>query len=428
MWIFLCIKTTSFFAGLLLPKRLSTLSTLSTFSPGFSLCKLIPEVPIFFPFCLCYTVVEQVPKGRKRCYFSMSPLQIQNNNSNDFTLVSNRFLDLYMPETNGEFVKIYLYLLRSSVGHVMPPTLEHIADTLNCTEKDIERALKYWCKKKILALAFDDKKHITTITFFDLDTEYTQEASAVATETAVPNSTPEKASPISMPKAPAKPTLTAARVKELKSNEEIAQLIFVAEQYLGKMLSPNDIERLLYFYEDLHFSPELIEYLIEYCVSKGHKSLRYIETVALAWHEEGITTIAAAKSSSNDYNKNYYAILKSFGISNRNPVEKECKFMDCWLNEYAFSMDIIAEACNLTILRTGKPGFEYADKILTAWNEANVRSLSDVASLDKTHKNAKPAQKSTGRAKTANKFNNFSGRNYDFDELKKLFVNKKVEE
>lgn len=66
-------------------------------------------------------------------------------------------------------------------------------------------------------------------------------------------------------------------VKELRQKEDVMQLLFIAEQYLGKTLSPSEISRILYFYQELHFSADLIEYLIEYCVSKGSKSIRYME-------------------------------------------------------------------------------------------------------------------------------------------------------
>ena len=59
-----------------------------------------------------------------------------------------------------------------------------------------------------------------------------------------------------------------------------------------------------------------MEYLIEYCVSRGSKSIRYMEKVALAWHEAGITTVSMAKQETSAYNKNYFSILRSFGISN----------------------------------------------------------------------------------------------------------------
>ena len=47
--------------------------------------------------------------------------------------------------------------------------------------------------------------------------------------------------------------------------------------------------------EDLHFSDDLIDYLIQYCVDLGKKDFRYIEKVALNWSEEGITTTKQAE-------------------------------------------------------------------------------------------------------------------------------------
>ena len=44
--------------------------------------------------------------------FEMGQFEVYNSFPGEFTFVSNRFLDLYMPKANGEFVKIYLYLLR----------------------------------------------------------------------------------------------------------------------------------------------------------------------------------------------------------------------------------------------------------------------------------------------------------------------------
>lgn len=76
-------------------------------------------------------------------------------------------------------------------------------------------------------------------------------------------------------------------MKELKQNDEIVQLLYITEQYLGKTLTPTEVKKIMFFYDELHFSPDLIEYLIEYSVSRGHKSIRYIETVALAWAKEG---------------------------------------------------------------------------------------------------------------------------------------------
>ena len=68
-------------------------------------------------------------------------------------------------------------------------------------------------------------------------------------------------------------------------------MLFVVETYIRHPFSENDINTILFWHEDLHFSAELIVYLVEYCVSKGHTNLRYLNKVALAWHEKKITSV-----------------------------------------------------------------------------------------------------------------------------------------
>ena len=186
------------------------------------------------------------------------------------------------------------------------------------------------------------------------------------------------------------------------------------------------MQKILFFYDGLKLSADLIEYLIEYCVSRNHKSIRYIETVALAWAEAGITTVQMAKDACSRFGKDYFTILKALGINNRNPVDSEVALMDKWLKDYDFSMDIIQEACSRTIMQTGQPSFQYADKILSGWKKKNVRTEDDIKVLDAEHKKrklsretaAKPAQSST-----PNRFNNFQQREYNFDEYEKRLLN-----
>ena len=97
-------------------------------------------------------------------------------------------------------------------------------------------------------------------------------------------------------------------------------------------------------------SADLIEYLVEYCVSRGRKSMRYIETVALAWTRDGVTTVEMARDASSRFSKDYYTILKAMGISGRNPVENEISYIDTWRKTYGFDLELIQEACSRTVL------------------------------------------------------------------------------
>ena len=64
------------------------------------------------------------------------------------TAVANEFIDTYMAAANGEYVKVYLYVLRHQGEDI---TIELIADALNHTESDVRRALSYWKKAGVLA-------------------------------------------------------------------------------------------------------------------------------------------------------------------------------------------------------------------------------------------------------------------------------------
>ena len=343
----------------------------------------------------------------------MGMITLRNPSWQEATLLSNIFIDDYMPEANGEFVKVYIYLLRTLSNSPVSFSLEEMADRLLCTERDILRGLKYWSRQELLALDFTENRVLSNITILAPKKRSSSEEKA-ASETAA---TEPKADPRSF-------SLTPDRVKELKQNEDMIQLLYIAEQYLGKTLSPTEIQKILFFYDGLGFSTDLIEYLIEYCVSRSHKSIRYIETVALAWAGEGISTVSDAKKANARYSREYYTILKALGITNRSPVETEITLMDTWLKTYGFSMEIIQEACSRTVLQTGQASFQYTDKILEGWKKKQVTSLEDVRALDAEHKKRRQDKKPQKQTPASNnRFNNFQQREYDFDEYEKRLLN-----
>lgn len=367
----------------------------------------------------------------------MSMITLQNPSQPEVTVLSNSFIDNYMPEANGEFVKVYVYLLRILSNAPVSFALEQMADRLLCTEKDVLRALKYWDKVGLLTLEYAPDKKLCGIVLHS-PSKKAEEMESVSTD--IPGQSlihpqePTSAKPVvseaEASKSPAsKPAakasaLTPDRIKELKQNEDIIQLLYIAEQYLGKTLTPTEMQKILFFYDELKMSADLIEYLIEYCVSRNHKSIRYIETVAVAWTEEGIKTVAMAKDANSRYGKDYFTILKALGITGRNPVDTEITLMDTWLKDYGFAMDLIQEACSRTVLQTGQPSFQYADKILTGWKKKEVHNMDDVRVLDAEHKKRKLAKTPARPSSSApNRFNNFQQREYNFDEYEKRLLN-----
>ena len=340
----------------------------------------------------------------------MSEIFLQANSTTEITIIHNLFIDRYMPRANGEYVKLYLYLLRLVSGK-QSISISQIADTFEHTEKDIQRALAYWKKEGLLTLSYDERKKLNGISFVNIQDEAPVAWTAPALETAATWEPPKKS------------PLTAERVAQLKEQEDIEQLLFIAGQYLGKILSTTEISNILYFYDALHFSTELIEYLVEYCVSKGSKSSRYMEKVALEWAKAEICTVEQAKSNSNLYHKNYYTVLNAFGIKGRGPAQPEIDYMNRWLDSYHFTLDIIIEACNRAITQTQKPNFQYANKILEEWHKHGIHHLAEIQLLDEQHQKNKKQAPAKPKPVTQNKFNNFHQRDYDFETLEKQLLN-----
>lgn len=338
----------------------------------------------------------------------MKKLTLKNCRQENALLLDYEFIDHYMPEANGEYVKVYLLLLRCQASPNRELTISGIADILDDTEKDVIRALKYWKKQGLL------------------DYEITEDAASSAPRADA--QAPEAAD------AQGQAAPSPENVTRFRNRKELKELLFVAEQYLGKTLSTTDMKTITYFYDELGMSTDLIEYLIEYCVENGHKSMHYIQKVALSWADRKIRTPEEAKQSAAFYSKSCYGVLKAFGITGRSPAASELAYIQRWSGEYGFSDELILEACNRTMNSIHQPSFDYAESILKSWLEGGAKNRKDVEALDLAYQKEKLERKEKRQGRSAsssaetpkparNRFNNFEGRTYeDMEDLTRRLI------
>ena len=413
----------------------------------------------------------------------MTAINISSDIATSFTTVSDIFIDQYMPKANGEFVKVYLYLLRATGSGAGIATISEIADHFSNTEADIIRALNYWASEGILQVQTGADGQIMGINLCSLSVSGMQAAqsniqSAGADNAAQNNlhnsvvnnaaqnnlqnsvvnnaaqnistvnirmqdsvveklksQTPDKA-------ASSQKEYTLDEIKEFRKNPDISELFFIIETYLKHTLSSTDTNMVLYWLDELHFSTDLVEYLVEYCITKGHSSLRYMNKVALGWADAGIKTVDQAKDDAAAHSQIYYSVMKALGITGRNLVDSEVSLINKWVGEYGFDIELVKAACSKTISAIQKPSFEYTDSILANWRKKDVHTLKDVEVLDANFAKANKAS-ATGSSQSTNaangsskpksnnsssknKFNNFNQRNNDYDKLEKLFLNSTV--
>ena len=386
----------------------------------------------------------------------------------------SEFIDKYMLKANGDYIKVYLFMLRNA-GRLINP--EIIADALELTIKDVERAITYWCKSGILIekeeniakigsgddfeeilltknlptkeeleearrilnaanelykrkenqdnimaevnTAKEDIKEQAEISDKNLD-ENTNQTDG-ETQAEPPDQMREEEVKEEKPKLPDR---SLVDLPKLKGDEDLQELVFCVQTYIEKIFTPTDTEKLAYLYDVVGMSKDLLEYIAELSVQKGKKNINYIERVALSLHEKGITTVEAAKEDNIKFYNENKAVLKAFGIYDRVLAPVESRYVKKWFDEFGFSTEIVVEAISRTVLNTSSQSFSYADGILTRWHNNNVRTVSDIKAQDEKHdervKNApKPANTSS-----KSKFNNFEQRNDSIEsDMQNKFLN-----
>lgn len=310
-----------------------------------------------------------------------------SNKNNKFTFVSNVFIDKYMAKARGEYVKIYLLGLKYMTSGEFGASSSIIASKLNLLESDILNAWNYWHEVGVIKLIPMDNNGNYTIEFLDLTAD-------------------EENNEINL-------------LEEL-DNTSIKEMLQDIEKFLGRPLSSKEMTMYLSWQKDFNFSPELILLLIQYCVSKGKTDYRYIEKIAIAWHDKNIRNIEDAQGFIKQHEDKWIKIKKILtylGIQNNEVMKPQEDLITKWINTYKFPLEIIYRACDICFQRINKADFKYIDGILNSWFKDGIKSLEDI---EKNRKKSPNYHK--GNTVSKGSFGNYEQRKYDFNELEKKLL------
>ncbi len=298
----------------------------------------------------------------------------------EYFMLSTRFVDDFLCEANGSFVKVYLFVLRHSENNNLQMT--DVANSLNLLESDVIRAFKYWQKVGLISFRqFSEKDFCVEF----LDEHTTEDDSSDKSEQL---SETKQSRNITMPTAV---SYTKSDISTyMKNNDGIRHMFLISEQLLGRTLTDTDRKILFSFYDYLGMPVEVIFTLLEYCISCGKSNMRYIEKVAYSWADKEINTLAKASMFVKEETE-FSALLKKFKaifkITGRELTNTEESFIKSWVYELKFSDEQIINAYETTVTNTGKIAFKYMDAVLkntSAETKSNYKQpTSKVNSVEK---------------------------------------------
>ncbi len=272
---------------------------------------------------------------------------------NDFYLldsqVENIFINEYMPQAPGDYVKVYLYgQMYAQFGLEMNDRT--LASQLGLAEKKVAEAWNYWEQMgAVRKLYFDEEGKVDfTVEFMSLKEMMYGKNLGTMTE-------------------------PSDGMEEVYASEKIKDTFSGIEKTMGRSLSTTEIQTMLKWITDDRISPEVVLYCVEYCTEKDKNTIRYMDRVVHAWQEEGLNTVDDVMLHLQEVDQRFYQyrrVLRALGFT-RNATEAEKSMMDRWFDEYGYSMDKVLMACEKTS-GISSPNFNYVDKVLVGWkNEAD---------------------------------------------------------
>ena len=330
--------------------------------------------------------------------------EVNKKDSGD-TIISNIFIDIFMPMANGLYVQVYLMGYRQACDPKANPNFNNVslAKNLGVPLSDVINAWKYWEQKNIVKMHKNgvDDDFDFSIEFIDLRNYYNNN---------IDNSVVQ---PVQS---------DTDKLLEARDNPSIVRMFNSINKIIGRPLAPSENIKILELINEYNLTPDLVVYAYEYSKEQKNgnpKPLIYVESVLRNWYDANIISVEDAKNSftaRKDRYSIYRSVLNQLGFSNRQPTDSEKEIIDIWIDKYNFSQELISYACSKSI-NTPNPSISYINGIIENWYSKDITTLEDVKKEEEEFRANK--QKEITKTKTETKNHNYNN-NYNKDRTPKV--------
>ena len=211
------------------------------------------------------------------------------------------------------------------------------------------------------------------------------------------------------------------KIEENSKNKERIQMIeYLNNKYFQGVMGPtwyNDIDT---WFDKYNFEPQVIIALFDYCFKKSALHRKYVQTVAEAWALNKIQTLSDLEiyyMEQDRIMKIKKSIAKKLG-KHSGLTQYEEAYVEKWINEFKYDMDIIEIALKRTTFRTNA-SFEYLNNVISDWNERNLRTPEQVLTFLEQRK-----QFNKDKAELTKKVKKETFEQREYDNLSFLYANK----
>lgn len=274
------------------------------------------------------------------------------------TDVADKFIKL----ASHSALKVLLFIMRNGIESLD----DSAAFKLGISHTELDEALMYWQSVGILC-----------------DSEAVAEAEPA---------TPADKKAVAVGGKPDR----AESARRISESPEIAQVLRHAEQVFGRTLKQTEISTFIYIMDTLSLTPPIVLMLIQYASTQERLTASYIESTAVRWVNEGLTSVREVEKEIQiaAERRSAWGIVRSaFGIDSRRPSKNEELFSYTWIIEWKFNPVMLRKAYEICVDNTGKVDMRYINKILASWNDGGITTPEQVDSIEKAHADKNKADK-----------------------------------
>lgn len=290
---------------------------------------------------------------------------------------------LHSAQIDGAYLRVLLWIASDPTLGAKHKQLAKLAD---CSVEAVGQAVEYWRSRGVLM----------------------EDGEAVPAMAQVPVQTVEGTSKRKtlLRRADELPSYTSVELAELlEKRQSVRALVDEAQQILGKMFNPGEINILVGMLDYLGMNEECILMLLAYCKRIGKTNLRSIEKKAYGLVDQGITDPVALEEELRTLEAMHTfegEVRAMFGMKSRALTSREGKMLRAWA-DFGYGAEIVRLAYEKTVTATNEPSVPYANAILERWNAEGLRTAEEIRSY-LAEQDAKKSGNGAGKTELGNSF------------------------
>jgi DnaD/phage-associated family protein len=264
------------------------------------------------------------------------------------TLVSDIFITEYLPTLDGDHVKLYLYIA-FLIKKNKQSTIKSLSKKLDI---EYNKSREILSNLENLGLL---KKAENKILLVDLKEKEIKKLYRPLLNGSIEN----------------------AEENQNRNKKRLQTIKAINNTFFSGVMSPSWYLDIDLWFDRYKFEEDVMYSLFQHCYDHKALSKNYIIKVAEDWHIRGICDAFELDNYFMEYQKTKDIRVKIYKrLKRKSPfTDFEEKYIEKWLFDYKFNIDIIDMALEKTTA-ISEPNFRYIDAILKKWFENKLTSIN----------------------------------------------------